>query len=166
MTSSITAPIWTGHELDVWIFEINRNTGYPIGMNNMFRCNPDTDTPLLTYCFWQTVTISQSCNIRRIPSTDMAFEEIVPDQYTYQCTVNTMYCKIEEFNSALLFNRKKRFEIVFMNTTSGSGRTRSTEQNILYNSFPPGGEISGKENDILELTGLNFAAEQFFQYSG
>jgi len=153
-------PVWTGHELSVHLFKLIN--GLPLNMLDPYRYNPHTDIPLLSYCYWQTASVTPSSDLKRRPSTDRSLLEIIPDQYIFTCRITSMYCIQEEFCGIDLFNRRNRFLIVF-SQFSDNARTRASDQHILYNSAAQTGEITFQENGITEISSLIFGAEDYFQ---
>lgn len=109
MTTKIRK-VYTGNDLDVGIFQED-SSGNPIGIADAARWNVDTDTPLLSYCFFDTVEVSASLVLQKRPATGDPFQRIVTQQYDYSARVGNLYFKQQEADRLILFNRETRLRI-------------------------------------------------------
>lgn len=154
--------VWHGTNIEVAIFEEDDN-GNPIGMSNPEMYDPSTDTPILTYCFWQNVTINGELEMTRRPVTARPFKSIVTQEYEYDAQVRHFYFKKSEINRTKIFNRDAPLRIVMRaydpSMIPAAGESID-ENHVLKHARAKSFTVESQENEIAEAN-ASFWAEEF-----
>lgn len=149
--------VWTGQDLTVNIY---RDDGAGNRLNAAGSPFVEgVDSPLLTYCYFQNVTVRAAVPTRRIPITGRKHRKILRDAYEYDANVSYFYFqKSKEWNVDQIFNREKPLQIdMFLYDPVSQN---DSDHHILKVAYAEEVSFNGRENDILEGS-AKFIAEQF-----
>lgn len=106
--------VFTGSDVDAAIFLEDAVTGLPSGIASVGRWQPGMDSPLLSYCFIESIVITANLETTLRPATGDPFKRHVPQQYGYTATVNNLYFLTSELDRTALFNRQSLLRIYIL----------------------------------------------------
>lgn len=154
--------VWTGLYTDVYIFLEDAN-GDPIGMADKTRM-ANTDTPLMLYCYWRNVNITQELQAERRPATGRSYLKIVSRPGVYVATIGHLEWLMEDEWDINVFNRENRFTVVIRDYDPGNTRDggidTGDEQRILYHSLPQNLDSKKREGNEFAQSNVTWWAEQ------
>jgi hypothetical protein len=149
--------IWTGEDCNVNVYfdDGNGNRLNESGADY----DPNVDSPLLAYCYWQSVAISGDLPMVRRPCTGRPRKRIVRDQYEYDASVAHFVIRFATEQDVLnIFNREKclQFEIEGIDVLY----SKDPEKRILKMAYARQFKITSQSSGNIEGS-AEFWAEEF-----
>lgn len=158
--------VWTGNNLSVLMFEEDSN-GDPIGLGDPSSYDPDTDTPLLDYCFFEDAKVDKELQAQRRPVTGRPHLKITTRQYGYVMTVGHLYFEDQkaEFSDTNIFERTKRFTLIMFYCDEQDFFARldepREESHVLRHAIAKSSSLSSKKGNSLAQGNAIFWGEEF-----
>jgi len=162
-------PVWTGIELEVKLFRVINEIPYsvdgmPQGSLNGYRFNPQYDTPLLEYCFWQSASISASIETEQVQVPGRNSKRNISGGSSYTCSISSFYCEAKELDEGIVFNSRFRYHVAIIHTTFTSQRNVYQEQCVLFLASVSSFRLNGIENGISSYE-VEYSAEDYQVYT-